>query len=231
MQDALHQQAVKALVEKFYSSQRIANIRRADYVEGLVLAILGPPWRLVSDWSSWDLENDAHVRLEVKQAAACQSWHTEEPRGKGSPSFDIAPRTGYWDASGYDAIWIDAADLTEDGLIRPADIYIFAWHPEINPQVADHRRADQWQFFVVPEYLLTRRHGAQKTISLNPLKKLASPVTYDRLAPTVAAILADMARQEAEYFSGAAEIAERIRQGKEHTYSSEEVRAHLGMES
>ena len=39
---------------------------------------------------------------------------------------------------------------------RQADIYVFAWHPEEDLKIADHRRPDQWKFFVVAEEKLPR---------------------------------------------------------------------------
>ena len=146
-------------------------------------------------------------------------------------------RTGYYTDSTDDAVWVGAADLSEADFIRSADIYIFAWHPETDPDVADHRRAEQWRFFVVPEYLLTERHGAQKTIGLNSLNRLAQAVTYDRLAATVEEtasnlpyLKADLSRQDAEDYYRAVEVLERVRRGEEQTYTDAEIRARLGLE-
>ena len=53
------------------------NIHRAEYVECLVAALLGPswtlPWTAGFDWSPWDLEHVSGTMIEVKQAAARQS--------------------------------------------------------------------------------------------------------------------------------------------------------------
>lgn len=216
METTLHAQVSQYLTARFFGEPLIANIRRGDYVEGLILFALGRGWKMGPEWSSWDLENDEGVRLEVKQSAACQTWHMQTSSAKRPPSFDIATRTGYWTDSNYDAVWVEFADPSEADFIRPGDIYIFAWHPEGNPDIADHRRAEQWHFFVVPEHLLTGQYGPQKTIGLNPLKKLAPAVTYDRLAATVDALVsklpylkADLLRQDAEdYYQASALPAE-----------------------
>ena len=189
---SLHDQVVQSLNERFYSQPLIDNVYRGDYVETLILFALGEGWEAVGGWGSWDLEKGVDgVRLEVKQSAALQTWG-ERYRKEGSkerpPSFDIAPRIGYHTDSA------EGADLPAGKRVRFADIYIFAWHPEENPDNADHRRAEQWQFFVVTEHRLPD----QKTISLNPLQKLAAAITYDQLAATVEKVAAELPYRKAE---------------------------------
>ena len=173
MSNPLHNQILKDLMDRFYGNPLISNIWRGHYVEGLIYCALSDNWKLGADWDGWDLENDAGVRLEVKQSTACQTWQSPRESGKrSSTSFDIAPRTGYWTPDG---VWVDLPG-------RLADIYVFAWHPETNPDIADHRCANQWRFFVVPEHKLK---PGQKNISLNPVKRLAPEITYDRLAEAI----------------------------------------------
>lgn len=238
-ENSLHDQIVQSLNKRFYGQPLIDNVYRGDYVETLILFALGKGWKGVGGWGSWDLEKgNGGVRIEVKQSAALQPpqpWYKPAGGGK-SPSFSIAPKTGYYTDSTEDAVWV-GVDPEEPDFIRAADIYIFAWHPETDRETADHRRAEQWQFFVVPEHLLTAQHGRQQTIGLNPLRKLMAAVAYDQLAATVAAAAAeltcwkaDIARQDAADYYAAAEIMERIRQGNERVYSSAEVMAKLGLD-
>lgn len=193
-ENPLHDQVVAYLTDRIYGQRLLDNTYRGDYVEGLILFALGEGWKSVGGWGSWDLESDAGVRSEVKQSAALQTWgqrYRKEGSKEQPPSFDIAPRTGYHTDSTEDAKWVD---LPDGESARFADIYIFALHPEPNPSIADHRRAEQWQFFVVPEHQLPD----QKTISLNPLRKLASPVTYDQLAARVTEVAAELPYLKAE---------------------------------
>ena len=233
-------QIIKGLNERFYSQPLMENVYRGDYVEELILFALGDGWKGVGGWGSWDLEKGVDgVRVEVKQAAALQPpqpWYKPAGGRRGSPAFNIAPKTGYYTDSTADAVWV-GVDPEEPDFIRAADLYIFAWHPETDPKIADHRQAEQWQFFVVPEHLLTKRHGTQQKIGLNPVKKLATAVAYAELAATVAAAAAelhywkaDIGRQDAADYYAAAEIMERVRQGKERMYSSAEVMANLGLD-
>ncbi len=172
MENSRYEKIIDEVVKAHYQKRLINNTHRADYVEAMIALALGESWCLVSrywDWAPWDLERDDGIRLEIKQSAATQSWSPDAiqtARGK----FDIAQRDGYWD---YESRW-------HTGKARYADIYVFAWHPESNPH-ADHRNPGQWRFFVVPEYKLP----IQKSISLNPLKKLAPETSYDDLLQAV----------------------------------------------
>ena len=169
-----HQRIIESIMDTHYRKALLNNVHRADYVEAMIVLALDERWLLISrdwDWAPWDLERDDGVRLEVKQSAAQQSWKTHDPQA--NRSFDIAQRNGYWDQ---ESRW-------HDGRARYADIYLFAWHPELDRNIADHRCASQWRFFVIPEHQLP----AQKSISLNSLKK--NPATletsYKELAATV----------------------------------------------
>ena len=233
-------QIVKSLNKRFYSQPLLDNVYRGDYVETLILFALGDGWQAVGGWGSWDLEKGVDgVRVEVKQSAALQPpqpWYKPAGGRKGSPAFNIAPKAGYYTDSTAEAVWV-GVDPEEPDFIRAADLYIFAWHPETDPKIADHRRAEQWRFFVVPEHLLTERHGAQQQISLNPVKKLAMAVGYAELAAAVAAAAAelpywkaDIGRQDAADYYRAEKVMERILRGEERMYSTAEVMAKLGMD-
>ena len=236
MENLLHEPLSQYLLGRFYGQPLIANSYRGDYVEGLILFALGAGWKQTPEWGSWDLEREDGVRVEVKQSAALQSWHRSTGIKKPSPSFAIAPPAGYYTDSTDAAVWV-GIDPEEPDFIRAADLYIFAWHPETDPAIADHRRAEQWQFFVVSETPLTERHGTQTTIGLNPVKELATAATYDQLAATVAAAAAelpyrkdDIGRQDAADYYAACEVMEGVRKGEVRIYSSAEVMARLGLD-
>ena len=108
------------------------------------------------DWAAWDCEHTpSGARLEIKQAAARQTWDKGPPPPRRKPAFDIAPRSGFWTREGE---WIDSPG-------RQADVYVFAWHGHDDDQ-ADHTDPQQWCFFVVAEQDLPQ---AQKSIGLKRL--------------------------------------------------------------
>ena len=160
-----------------YDRPVMNNVYRADYVECLVAFTLGGEWRLTWtdgwDWAAWDCQHTSGARLEVKQAAARQSWDRETSARRRAPRFDIAPRTGYWAQDG--SRWVDSPG-------RPADLYVFAWHAESRLEYADHRDPDQWLFFVVTERDLPEN---RKHMGLTGLEAIVSPCRINGLKRAV----------------------------------------------
>ena len=129
------------------------NVIRSAYVEFQIGVLLGDEWDHVGkDWGGWDFERDG-VRLEIKQSAARQTWNLKG--GASKPSFDIAPRTGYFDGLN----WVD-----EPG--RHADIYVFAWHDVVD-ESCDQRDERQWRYFVASKSKLP---PGRKTIAWSSLR-------------------------------------------------------------
>ena len=163
---SLHHRILDTLMRR-YDTPVMSNVYRADYVECLVVLALGTDWWLTWergwDWAAWDIQHPSGIRLEVKQAAARQSWDREKRTPYRSPRFDVAPRTGYWTEDG--SRWVDSPG-------RPADIYVFAWHDERREEYANHSDPRQWLFFVVAEQHLP---GNRKSIGLTGLRSIVSP--------------------------------------------------------
>lgn len=145
-----------------FGARLVNNAIRSVISEAIVDAALDDGWAWCSGgWAKCDFQHRDGTCLEVKQSAALQTWH--RPGDKPSKGqFDIAPRKGYYDDG---SAWVDYIG-------RNAHIYVFAWHPEANPDIADHRDPHQWQFFVVSETRLSRE---AKTISLSQVRRLADP--------------------------------------------------------
>ncbi len=169
---------ISQIASELYDQPIMSNLARPPYVERMVARVLGDNWQHVgSGWNGWDVEHKpSGARLEVKQSARRQSW-TESGKFKAndSPRFDIRHRSGQYAADG--KTWIA-------GDVRPADIYVFAWHSRFDPiEGVDHRIPDQWEFFVLAEQKLPN----MKSIGLSSLKLLGcNPISYDRLASVVA---------------------------------------------
>ncbi len=156
------------------------NSFRGLVVEAIVAEALEPDWKWVSsDWSSWDFEHQIGLRLEVKQSAALQSWHTVEPK-RWLPRFDINDRTGRWEGANW---------LAEEG--RSAQIYVFATHDLTDAKIADHRNPSQWDFYVIDERSLPR----QKTIGFSGIRQLAKPCKFRNLHNTVNAVSSNLSDQ------------------------------------
>ena len=180
---AIRELSIQRLMQRFYAQRLINNVHRGDYVECMIelaLAECDPAWRLTKPWTSWDLvHRKTFARIEVKQSAALQPWLGPPAHGK----FDIEPRTGYYSEDG---AWTKTPQPQ-----RHADLYVFAWHPEKDADIADHRRPDQWKFFVVAETCLPEKDGIGLK-ALNELVErcnLAEHSSYDALAAKVANVL------------------------------------------
>ena len=236
MEARLHRDIIKTL-GKHYDRPLMSNVRRGDYVAGMVVHALGVEWRLCSlDWTGkpWDLERNDGARVIVKQAAALQPWDSEAERPPSrTPVFAIAP------------LREQSAKGSKGGEPegyppgRPADVYVFAWHQETDLDRADQRCPEQWQFFVVPERRLTEQHPTQNTIRLTPLARIAVAAAYDDLAAAVNTTLSETPHLKASVMTpedealcyATDEVLERVRQGKMRVYSSAEVRAKLGLDN
>ena len=174
--EATRERILKMLVAR-YKRPIMNNTQRGDYVECMIALALSPEWKLTWeddwDWAAWDCEHrDSKARLEIKQSAARQPWDGKAERPRRDPRFDIAPRTGYWPRDG--RAWI-----ADPG--RPADLYVFAWHGEVDKR-ADHRDVARWRFFVVAE---RRLPVGQKSIGLGGLEKITVPCTATELGRAV----------------------------------------------
>lgn len=236
MDARLHRDIIKTL-GKHYDRPLMSNVRRGDYVAGMVVHALGVEWRLCSlDWTGkpWDLERNDGARVIVKQAAALQPRDSEAdmppPR---TPVFAIA-HLREQSAKGYKG---GEPEGYPPG--RPADVYVFAWHAETDLDRADQRCPEQWQFFVAPESRLTEQYPNQQTIRLLSLSKITAAVSYDGLAAAVNAALSETPHLKASVMTpedealcyATDEVLELARQGKMRVYSSAEVRAKLGLDN
>ena len=176
MTKTLHHKIIQELVTTFYGNPLINNVDRGHYVESMIALVLGKQWRATAvarGWAPWDFERSDGARLEVKQSTALQPWSRfpDAPQSR-SAAFDIAFRKESWTKGGDFAPYCPG---------RLADLYIFAWHPIVDHEVADHRDPKQWRFFVVPEQQLPD----QKTISINPLRNLVAAVGYDQVSAEI----------------------------------------------
>ena len=177
----LHNRILATLARR-YEQRIMNNFCRSDYIECMVASVLGANWRLTWmdgwDWAAWDCEHTpTGARLEIKQAAARQSWDHESTTIRRRPVFDIASRQGYWPRSGGPRIEAPG---------RLAHLYVFAWHGRCDEN-ADHRNAEQWQFHVVSEGDLP---SGQKSIGLARLGEIATQCGIADLRQVI-----EMARQ------------------------------------
>ena len=221
MSNQLRDSIAKYIAGRVCGRRLMPDALREIYVEGLVYSALSGSapeagWRPSGEGEPWDLENNDYVYVQVKQWAVLPAGTNGKNPGKPQAiSFDIHPGTKG----------------------RQTHIYVFAWHPESDPDVADHRDANQWRFCVMPEDELPEPVFERKTqrISLKRLEALAAniglkAVAYNQLAATYNRIAQVMLEQDERDGRCADGVMERIRRGEEQVLTAEEVKAHLGLD-
>lgn len=175
------------LAERLFDRRLIQNQFRSLFVEAMIETVIETGgWRYVGEnWNGWDFENRTEsqiFRLEVKQSARRQTWSGQRPR-PAKPVFDIAERSGYF---------ADGAASWTSSQGRPADIYLFCWHPINDIDLVDHRDPSQWVFYPVAKTCLP---AGQKTIGLSSIERLSTacgfnePVTIGKLASSLDQLL------------------------------------------
>ncbi|WP_338501717.1 hypothetical protein V6R86_02320 [Sphingomonas kaistensis] len=122
---------IERLAHRLYGSPIVRNSARGELVEEIVATALEPKWQLTGDWGECDLEHPSGQRIQVKQSAARQSWHSLGDR----------PSRGHFSTAYKTGRYADDGSWTAERS-RNADIFIFAWHP-VTDHTADHRDANQ----------------------------------------------------------------------------------------
>jgi hypothetical protein len=151
------------LAERLFGQSIVQNNFRGELVEEIVNCAIGNTWRHCSnDWSAWDFERDG-VNVDVKQAAARQSWdqNDEEPRKFTRGKFHINRTSGYYDGNNW-----------KSKLCRHVHIYILCWHG-IDNATADHFEVLTWEFFILPVTAIKdTKENPKNTISVSELRQM-----------------------------------------------------------
>ncbi|WP_316859920.1 hypothetical protein [uncultured Cohaesibacter sp.] len=175
-------QVMEAASKASFEKPLINNVQRGIVAEAIVHLLLDDGWKWCSeDWSLWDFEHIDGTKLEVKQSAARQSWHTKDT-DRTKCEFDIAARKKEW----RDNRWVSAPG-------RKANLYVFAYHPIVD-ESADHCNPHQWLFYVVPERALPNTKKIRQTV----LEKLTEAVNIDQFAEKVDAVRHEFQLSERE---------------------------------
>lgn len=137
--------------------------------EAIIAMLIEPAWRWCSaDYAAWDFERHDGVRLEVKQSAARQTWHSAADKPSNC-LFDIRARKGRYEG----ATW-----FSEPG--RHADLYVLAHHG-VCDETADQADPQQWRFYVI----LAAALPDAASISLSKARRLSEELRAGRLKVAV----------------------------------------------
>jgi hypothetical protein len=159
-------------------SDFLSNAERgvlAEFIVGKALDAIGTQR---SEWDAWDLTMPNGVKIEVKASGYVQSWAQTKPS---------IIRFSMREAKG----WIAKTNTFSDVVSRPADVYVFCIHTEVDKNIADPLDLNQWEFIVIPTKLLNEKLGAQKSVGLSTLLKIGGEsVVYENLSSAVSRAVA-----------------------------------------
>ena len=158
---------------RWNASDLVSNTLRGRLAEFIVGSAIGVDFTTPrEEWDNYDLHTPSGIKIEIKSSAYIQSWEQDDD---SAPSFNIKRTVAYNSKS----------RLREGPSKRHADIYVFCLLKHKERDTIDPLNMDQWEFYVVITKTLDTKLGNQKSISLNPLRKLTEPISYNQLAQKI----------------------------------------------
>ena len=153
---------------KWAYSDILSNSIRGKFAEFIIATALDIDLTKPSEeWNPYDLTTKEGIKIEIKTSAYIQSWGQKK---LSKPIFSIRP-TKYWD---------DKKGFQTE-IKRQSDFYIFCLLKETDQEKINPLNLDQWEFYILSTKKLNKEKQNQKTISLNPLKKIAKNIPYNLL--------------------------------------------------
>lgn len=147
-------------------SDLLSNATRGRFAEFIVGTSVGlNSQNLRDEWDAYDITSDKGIKIEVKSASYIQSWSQKE---FSKISFSIKPAK-FWDADN---------GMSRGEAKRHADVYVFCLLKHQNQKTINPLKLEQWEFYVLPTYIIDNYQRSQFSITLNSLKKLTNAVDY-----------------------------------------------------
>ena len=167
------------------TSDLVNNVNRGVLAEYIVArAVDGSGAGIRDPWATFDITTPTGIRIEVKSSSYVQSWAQDR---LSSISFQI-PETIAWDS--------ETGDYEAESR-RQADVYVFAVLAHKDQATVDQLDLAQWEFYVLSTAELDEHFGSQKSVALNRLKSLASPVAFHEVDSVVRSKASDGPRSGA----------------------------------
>jgi len=162
------------------SSDLTNNAMRGVLAEYLVALALGLTDAPRVEWDPFDLETADGIKIEVKSAAYLQSWKQTR---LSTISFQIGQTYG------------PDANTSEAEQRRQADIYVFCVLKHLDKRTLDPLNMDQWDFYLLPTFVLNEKKPTQKTIGLSTLLSLGPiKAEFRELSATMMKMAPDITR-------------------------------------
>lgn len=148
---------------RWSTSDLVSNTTRGVFAEFLVTTALGVPIdHPREEWAAWDLTTPEGIKVEVKSTAYIQAWSQE---GHSEIKFGV-PKTRTWNSE---------TKRRSDAPTRKADVYVLCLLSHKDKSTINPLDLSQWEFFVLPTYILNERTRSQRSITLASLLRLHGP--------------------------------------------------------
>ncbi|MXY49540.1 MAG: hypothetical protein F4Y38_09655 [Gemmatimonadetes bacterium] len=168
---------------KWSGTDLLSNAQRGVLAEFLVAKAMEVNHAPRLEWGWYDLETTDKKKIEVKSAAYYQSWPQDKP---SKIRFDITPRKWFWDPVTNKSESVETPEHRSD-----AYVFCLLGDPaDLNP---DPLILDQWSFYVIRTCSFNGLLELQKTIGLEPLRRLISKETgrCEVKYPDLAGVISD----------------------------------------
>ena len=164
-------------------SDILSNATRGRFAEFVVGTAVGlDPRNLRDEWDAYDLKTDNGIKIEVKSAAYIQTWNQK----KISTISFSTKHAKYWDSETF---------IEDEKPKRHADIYVFCHLKHLDQATIDPLKMEQWDFYVLPTFILDNYERSQSSITLNSLRKLTEPIEYRELKTEINIAYEEQKRQ------------------------------------
>lgn len=164
-----------ATLNDFWSwaySDLLQNAERGVLAEFLVAKALNIEDEERISWGKYDLllkEKERNIAIEVKTSAYLQTW---KQSGEAKLIFGIQPTRG----------WNNETNTHDFEIKRQADMYVFCVHKHTDIKTANPLDLSQWDFYLLPTFVLNEKLGNNKTASLGKLLEIGAEICpYEEL--------------------------------------------------
>lgn len=141
------------------ASDLLNNTLRGVLAEFIVATAMGNDISQArQDWDTYDLLYENRWRVEVKSSARLQSWEQKSP---SKVQFSIRPTRAWSAEEGY-----------SETVVRQSDVYVYCLFACEYRETANPLILDQWEFYILPTFVLNEECGDQRSISLSRLLTL-----------------------------------------------------------
>lgn len=130
----------------------------------------------IDSWTLYDLKY-RNYRIEIKETSYYHPWNE---KGKISKQriFGITKANSNYDDSN-----------SENRFERQNDIYVFCLNTGTTKEESNPMNLNNWEFYIIPTYVINKVCGDNKTISLGRVRKLTDKVSYDKIKETIDIII------------------------------------------